>query len=412
MTATHPPSATPAMTTTPVAHTSTEADALLDRAKRIAPILREHAEPSERERRLARPVLDALANAGFQRLMAPKSLGGLEVDPMTCFRVVEELARADSAAAWSLQSGNAHYYWFSRFPEATVEEVYGSTAKAMIAAAFHPPQQATEVDGGYTVSGRAPLASIIHDCDWIILSAFIMENGQPRMTPFGPAVLAILLPTSEVKIIDTWHALGMRGTDSNDVAFTNVFVPERHTFPLMPEFAPGKHFQGPLYRYPAIPIIALFSAGVVLAAARGAIDELRDLAQKKVPMGSLKTLRDRGVVQAALAESEAMLRSARGFFLDTMSEAWERTTAGRPNTLEHKADLLLAGVHAAKTAAHVTDTMHRLAGTTGIYARSPLERHFRDAHTLRHHGFVSEGKLESVGQVYLGLPPDFPLIAF
>jgi hypothetical protein len=31
---------------------------------------------------------------------------------------------------------------------------------------------------------------------------------------------------------------------------------------------------------------------------------------------------------------------------------------------------------------------------------------------LRHHGFVAENKLESVGQVYLGLPPDFPLIAF
>jgi hypothetical protein len=32
--------------------------------------------------------------------------------------------------------------------------------------------------------------------------------------------------------------------------------------------------------------------------------------------------------------------------------------------------------------------------------------------TLRHHGFVSEGKLETVGQIYLGLPPEFPLIVF
>ena len=56
--------------------------------------------------------------------------------------------------------------------------------------------------------------------------------------------------------------------------------------------------------------------------------------------------------------------------------------------------------------------MHRLAGTTGIYTRSPLERYFRDAHTLRHHAFVSESKLETVGQIYLGLPPDFPLILF
>jgi alkylation response protein AidB-like acyl-CoA dehydrogenase len=56
--------------------------------------------------------------------------------------------------------------------------------------------------------------------------------------------------------------------------------------------------------------------------------------------------------------------------------------------------------------------VHRLAGTTGIYTRSPLERYFRDAHTLRNHGFASENKLESAGQVFLGLPPDFPLLAF
>jgi len=65
-----------------------------------------------------------------------------------------------------------------------------------------------------------------------------------------------------------------------------------------------------------------------------------------------------------------------------------------------------------KSAVVVTDTMHRLAGTTGIYTKSRLDRYFRDVHTLRQHGFVSENKLESIGQIFLGLPPDFPLIAF
>ena len=56
--------------------------------------------------------------------------------------------------------------------------------------------------------------------------------------------------------------------------------------------------------------------------------------------------------------------------------------------------------------------MHRLAGTSAIYQRSRLERHLRDAFTLRHHGFVSESKYEAVGQVYLGVPPEFGLVAF
>ena len=204
----------------------------------------------------------------------------------------------------------------------------------------------------------------------------------------------------------------MRGTDSNDAAFSDVFVPAHRTFALTPDFEPGEHFRGPLYRFPAAPIIALFSAGVLLSAARGAIDEFRELAQRKVPMGSQKSLRDRGVVQAGLAEAEATWRSARAFFVGTLNDAWQRTVAGQPNTLAHRADLLLAGIHAARASAQVTESMHRLAGTTGVYTRSPLERFFRDAHTLRHHGFASENKLESVGQIYLGLPPDFPLVAF
>jgi alkylation response protein AidB-like acyl-CoA dehydrogenase len=409
MTATHPPTTTTAPSRP---NRFADADALIDRARSLGPLIREHASVAEQERRVARPVLEALRSGGFQRMLAPRSLGGLEVDPMTCARVVEEVARFDSAAAWALQSGNVNAWWASRLTEDGVQEIYGSDPSTMVAAAFHPPQQAIEVEGGYRVTGRSPLASMIHDCEWILFSAFIMEGNQPRMTPFGPAVIAFIVRTAEVEIIDTWYTLGMRGTDSNDAAFKDVFVPHRRSFALVPEFERGRHFQGPLYRYPAVPIIALFSAGVVMAAAREAIDVFRDLAQRKVPMGSMKSLRDRGTVQASLAEAEAMLRSARAFYYEALSEAWARTTAGDPNLPEHRAELLLAGVYAVKASAQVTDVIHRLAGTTGIYSRSPLERCFRDAHTLRHHAFASESKLESVGQIYLGLPPDFQLIAF
>jgi alkylation response protein AidB-like acyl-CoA dehydrogenase len=391
---------------------SDTADQLVERARKLGPVLREHSDEAERQRRLPKPVLEALTAAGFQRLLTPRSLGGLEVDPLTCARIVEELAGFDSAAAWALQSPNVNVWWASRLPEAGVDEFYGSNPDVMMGAAFHPPQQATEVPGGFRVTGRAPLASMIHDSEWVLFSAFIMDGGQPRMTEFGPSMIAVILSAAEVQIIDTWHTLGMRGSDSNDAAFTDVFVPVRRSFPLVPEFEPGRHFQGPLYRFPASAIIALFSAGVLMAAARGAIAEFRDLAQRKVAMGSMKTLRDRGSVQATLAEAEGILRAARALFYDTFSEAWARTSAGQPNTLEHRADLMIAGIHAARSAAQVTDLMHRLAGTTGIYSKSRLDRYFRDAHTLRHHAFVSESKLETVGQIYLGLPPDFPLIAF
>jgi alkylation response protein AidB-like acyl-CoA dehydrogenase len=385
---------------------------LIERARELGPVIRQYEAEAERDRRLAKPVHEALRGAGLQRMLSPRSLGGFEIDPVMCAQVVEEIASHDSAAGWALQAPNVNEWWMCGLPDEGVDEIYGRDPSAPMAAAFHPPQRAVEVPGGFRVTGRAPLASSIHDCDWVVFSAFIMDGAEPRMTELGPVMIAAILRTSDVKIIDTWYTLGMRGTDSNDAAFEDVFVPAHRTFVLAPDYQRGSRFQGPLYRFPGASIVALFSTAVLLATARNAISELRELAAKKTPFGSMKTLRDRGTVQVALAESEANLRSARAYFYDTMSQTWARTEAGSGSTLEQRADLLLAAIHAVKSAVEVTDTMHRLAGTTAIYTRSRLDRYFRDAHTLRQHGFVSESKLESIGQIYLGLPPDFPLIAF
>jgi alkylation response protein AidB-like acyl-CoA dehydrogenase len=103
---------------------------------------------------------------------------------------------------------------------------------------------------------------------------------------------------------------------------------------------------------------------------------------------------------------------ARLLFYDTLSAAWQLAVAGEVATLEQRADLMLASTHAVRTASQVADLIHRVAGTSGIYARSRLERHFRDAQTIRHHGFLSESRLETVGQVYLGVDPEFLFVAF
>lgn len=232
------------------------------------------------------------------------------------------------------------------------------------------------------------------------------------MTPFGPEIVALIMRTSEVEIVDTWHSLGMRGTDSNDVAAHAVFVPVSRSFHVAPQYEAASQFQGPLYRLSALVSTFVVVAPVALAIARGALSELCDLAGRKTPLGSRKTLKDRAAVQSAVAEGEALLRSARLYWYETLTAAWLRALAGEETTLEHKADLMLAGTHAVQSAARVAALMHRMAGTSGVYARNRLERHFRDANTVRHHGFLCEGRLETVGQVYLGVEPEFGFVTF
>src|SRR5687768_4526145 len=81
-------------------------ESLLERARALEPIIREHADEAERERRLARAVVDAMRESGLFRMFTPRAYGGSESDPVTVARVAEEIARFDGAAAWALQAGN------------------------------------------------------------------------------------------------------------------------------------------------------------------------------------------------------------------------------------------------------------------------------------------------------------------
>jgi alkylation response protein AidB-like acyl-CoA dehydrogenase len=384
----------------------------LDAARHILPVIRDHNAETERERRLSKATLNALTDTGLLRMCTPRSLGGLEVDPLTCARVVEEVAGADSAAGWTLVNPLNYAFFCARLPDAGAEEIYRNGPNAVIAGPFHPPIQATPVPGGYRLTGRAPFASNCHDATWIARVAMVMEGEAPRLNASGaPELLLAMVPVEACEIIDTWYVMGMRGTGSDDIALTDVFVPQARTFPLEPEFTPGSHYRGPLYRFSAMGNLASTFPLVMLAMARQALNEVYTLAQGKTPFASTRLLRERTTAQVKLAQAEATLRAARALLYDTLSERWEQTRAGEPPSLVQRADLLLAVAHATSSAATVVELAYNVAGTSGIYTRNPLERHFRDVQVLKQHGFASEQRYETVSQVYFGLPPEFAPVA-
>ncbi len=79
-----------------------------------------------------------------------------------------------------------------------------------------------------------------------------MEQGQVKMNNGIPEVIGVFMNPEHCEIIDTWHTLGMKATDSNDVAANDVFVPDHLFFPLAPEFEPNQYYKGPLYKFAAI----------------------------------------------------------------------------------------------------------------------------------------------------------------
>jgi indole-3-acetate monooxygenase len=158
----------------------------------------------------------------------------------------------------------------------------------------------------------------------------------------------------------------MRGTDRNDVEVTDLFVPSLRTYPLVPDSRRGSHYQGPLYRVSTMAEVALVSVPVFLGLARQAIDEVRAIAQGKTPFGSTKLLRERTTAQANIARAEALLRSGRLLFHQTVGEDWRRAQDGDAHSLEQKADALLAAVHAVDCTVKAVDLVVGLA----LYAQS------------------------------------------
>src|SRR5512145_641920 len=195
-----------------------EADtSLIDAARDIAPIIQKHNEEAERERRLSRPVLTALRETGLLRMTTPRSLGGLETDPVTRALVTEEIGRHDSAAAWTLENPLDWAFFCCRLPDEGAQEIYSGGADILIAAQFGRPLKATSTDGGYRISGRAPFVSNCYDADWFSSTVLLDEEsaaGEPEMR-------MVYFPREGCEIIDTWNVMGMRGTGSHDISVTD-----------------------------------------------------------------------------------------------------------------------------------------------------------------------------------------------
>src|SRR5262249_33224278 len=218
--------------------------------------------------------------------------------------------------------------------------------EAILAGAFNPMRKAIPVDGGYRVSGRTPFVSGAHQATFYLGLANIFDNGEMRIGPNGfPETLLTAFPPSEAEIIDNWNTMGMCGTGSHDVNIDDVFIPKSRAVPWVPLVNPGNNYEGPLYRLTVWAAVSALVA-TALGIARAALEETSELATKKTPAYTARTLKDRGVVQSQLARAEAKVGAAQVYLHGVFEEAFAEAAAGRPITMQLKAKMQLASTNA------------------------------------------------------------------
>jgi alkylation response protein AidB-like acyl-CoA dehydrogenase len=392
---------------------------LLEVARDLAPSIRASADQIERDRRLPDALADAMADAGLFKMLVPRALGGSEADPETLLVVVEEVARADASAGWSVAVGAVCGVVAGFLREDVASEMFADPRACLVGsgapappAPDRPPDRGVAVDGGFRITGRWAFSSGCRHATWLLgVSAVDAEASREHANGSSPK-RTFFFPVAECQIADTWHVTGLRGTGSHEFAVVDVFVPKARSLPCSPvspshsgplyAFAPGIGGDGRTAQWANTTIVAFAAVG--LGIARGVLDAFMDLAGAKARGNVL--LRDNPVVQAQIGQAEAMLRAARAYLTETTRDLWRAAQENGGTSREQQTLLRLAGSHAAVLAAQSVDIVWSIAGASAIFTSSPLERRFRDVHTLTQNIAVSSVHYGGAGQLFLGVDAD------
>jgi alkylation response protein AidB-like acyl-CoA dehydrogenase len=378
----------------------------VERARLLTPYIEARAEEIERDRELPEALVLALVDAGFTRLLLPRSLGGAEVDPLTFTQIIEAISTVDASTAWVLCQTAGCSMVAAYLAPRVAWEIFGTDRRALMAWGPGPEARAVAVDGGYRVTGSWSFASGGRHATWFGGYCQIYEpDGTPRRRGNGePEGRTMLFPASSVKMRDVWHVIGLRGTGSDSYEVTDLFVP--HEYSVSRDDPAERRHAGALYCFPTGSLFAAGFAGVALGIARATLDAFVKLASGKTPRGLTGPLRENAVVQAQVAQSEAGLRSARLFLTSSLGEIWSAVGRSGYLTLEQRITIRLASTWAIHRARDIVETTYHAAGATAIFESGAFERRLRDLHAVTQQLQGRQVHFESVGQYLLGLEPD------
>ncbi|MGI6247523.1 MAG: acyl-CoA dehydrogenase family protein [Pseudochelatococcus sp.] len=368
-------------------------------AEAILAEIRQRRLEFEAVRHVPQDIVRKLQQLGCYRAFVPRVFGGDERSPADFCRLLERIATADASTAWVASFGVSSVY-LAGLPPESFAEIYGNDPDTVFAGALFPPRPARSNGDVLTVSGRWNYCSGVMGASIVGVGVKVEgwdDGGLPRMA---------VLPRARVTVDRNWDTIGLLATGSHDVVLENAEISRDWTF-----VRGGKsNREGAIFRYPAMAIAAQVLAVVGLGAAREALDALAELALGDGSITGAPLLAKRAYVQAELARGEAALAGARGYFYDSIEDAWRTLLAGDELGRQQRIRLRLAATNAAHAGAEVTRAAYVAGGTRSIIRNHPLGRAMNDAAAVAQHAFLGLGTWESAGGALLDQPgaPGYP----
>jgi alkylation response protein AidB-like acyl-CoA dehydrogenase len=379
-------------------------DALIAAAQRVAGILQGSAAEIDAKRELPLAALEAMHREGMFRLLLPRSVGGMELDPLTYNQAVETIATGDASAAWCMNQNTGCSMSAAYLAPDVAWKIFGADRRGVLAWGQAPGHKAIAVPGGWRVSGKWLFASGSRHATWLGAHVqTVAEDGTPFLSPDGkPIERTMLFPRHVATITDVWQVMGLRGTGSDSYEVRDLFIPADHA--LARDTDPDRREHGALYRFATGHIYASGFAAVAMGVARASLDAFIALARDKTPALAQTSLRDNNVVQSKVAVAWATLQSARAWLHQVLRDAWAEAET-QPLSVETRMAIRLASTYAIQQSRLVVDTAYHEAGATAIFDANPFERRFRDMNAVTQQVQGRHTHFETVGQHMLGLQP-------
>lgn len=384
---------------------------LFRRGEALLPRLRERAPRCEELRRMPDETLRDFHDTGLFRFQQPKRVGGSELDFYAAVTFGALVGRACASSAWNLVNLGTHHMLLGMFPPNAQDDVWNASRDALIASSFvFPAGKARKVQDGYVISGRWPFSSGVDPSDWLMLAANV---GDAKAT--DPEQRFFLVPRRDWTEIDNWHAMGLAGTGSKDVAVDHVFVPEH----LSLGAALGKGGPHPgsaantgaLYKLAWYALFGFVNGATALGIAQGAVEEFTQATRARLATASGRHLADFATMQLRVAEAATLVDAAETLMLKDCDEAMAIAEAGRLASEAEKVRWRRDGAFAVQMSVRAVDILFAGAGGSAIVETHPLQRALRDAHAAQGHiGLNWDVNGTMYGRVALGLDPEFPLL--
>lgn len=343
-------------------------------------IVSECADEGRKNRQVPDKAIEAIRETGYFRAFLPKQYGGIESTPQDFFKASIDIAERDMGTAWATGIIAVHAYQLSLMDPKAAQDVYSAGPDTFISSSYNPAGAKVEtVEGGFKLSGQWGWSSGSGHCSWVLLGGLIFDQGQENIH-----YRTFLIPREDYHIEDTWHAMGLQATGSNDIVIKDpVFVPEYRTHHQMDGFH-CKHYQdNPMY---SIPWAQVF-VRVVCTPAIGAAKHALKLFVENATSSSTDPTRLAGDpdVTRRIAEASNLIDETEALLFRNFDIMMEKVNAGEEIPMLDRIKYRYQASLVIERMMEAVDLLFNVAGGRSVFNGAPIQDIWHDVHIARAH---------------------------